>query len=49
VLTALEDTTVDRLAYLRAQLSDDYEPLFRGASDGAVAAPAATGRSARPD
>jgi uncharacterized protein (DUF2267 family) len=41
VLTTLEDTTSDRLAYVRAQLSEDYAPLFD--SDGA------TGRSARRD
>jgi RND superfamily putative drug exporter len=46
VFATLEDTTVDRLAYVRAQLSEDYEPLFRGPADGAVAAPAATDRSA---
>jgi RND superfamily putative drug exporter len=34
VLTTLEDTTADRLAYLRAQLSPDYEDLFRGSADG---------------
>ena len=28
VLTALEDTSADDLAYLRGQLSDDYEDLF---------------------
>jgi len=28
VLTALEDTSADGLAYLRGQLSDDYEDLF---------------------
>jgi uncharacterized protein (DUF2267 family) len=49
VLSALEDTTVDRLAYVRAQLSADYEPLFRGTADGAAAASAATDRSARRD
>jgi RND superfamily putative drug exporter len=49
VLSALEDTTVDRLAYVRAQLSADYDPLFRGSADGAVPARAATDRSARPD
>jgi predicted RND superfamily exporter protein len=36
VLTTLEDNTADRLAYVRAQLSDDYEPLFTDAADGAV-------------
>jgi len=35
VLTTLEDATTDRLAYVRAQLSEDYEPLFHGAADGA--------------
>jgi uncharacterized membrane protein YdfJ with MMPL/SSD domain len=45
VLTTLEDNTPDRLAYVRAQLSDDYEPLFSGGADGAVRV---TDRSARP-
>jgi RND superfamily putative drug exporter len=41
VLTTLESTTADRLAYLRAQLSPDYEELFSGAADGrAPVAPA---------
>jgi RND superfamily putative drug exporter len=35
VLTALADASADRLAYLRGQLSDDYEPLF---GDGRAAA-----------
>jgi putative drug exporter of the RND superfamily len=49
VLTTLEDTTVDRLAYVRAQLSDDYDDLFRAARDpGAPEAAPATGRSAPP-
>ena len=30
-------THADRLAYVRAQLSDDYEPLFTEAADDAVA------------
>ncbi|HEX2103699.1 MAG TPA: MMPL family transporter, partial [Solirubrobacteraceae bacterium] len=45
VLTTLEDSTTDRLAYVRAQLSPDYEELFAGRADGA--APGATDRSAR--
>jgi RND superfamily putative drug exporter len=49
VLSTLEDSTVDRLAYARAQLSEDYEPLFGGPADGAVAAAAARDRSARRD
>jgi putative drug exporter of the RND superfamily len=36
VLTTLEDNTADRLAYVRAQLSDDYGPLFAGEADGAA-------------
>jgi uncharacterized protein (DUF2267 family) len=32
VLTALEDTSADDLAYLRGQLSDDYEDLFAAAA-----------------
>src|SRR3954468_16236967 len=48
VLTTLEDATVDRLAYVRAQLSEDYEPLFHGGADGALAA-TATDRSAPRD
>jgi len=48
VLTTLEDATVDRLAYVRAQLSEDYEPLFHDGADGAVATPA-TDRSAPRD
>jgi len=37
VLTTLEDVSADRLAYLRAQLSPDYNDLFRGSADGAAA------------
>jgi uncharacterized protein (DUF2267 family) len=48
VLATLEDMSTDRLAYVRAQLSPDYEDLFAGQADGAAAAPA-TGRSARRD
>jgi putative drug exporter of the RND superfamily len=47
VMTTLEDTTTDRLAYVRAQLTPDYEELFAGRADGD--APAPTGRSARRD
>jgi putative drug exporter of the RND superfamily len=47
VLTTLEDTTTDGLAYVRAQLSPDYEELFAGRADGR--GPAPTGRSARRD
>jgi uncharacterized protein (DUF2267 family) len=36
VLTTLEDEAEDRLAYLRAQLSPDYEELFAGRADGAA-------------
>ena len=45
VLTALEDTTADRLAYVRAQLSDDYGALFERREPAA----AATGPAARRD
>ena len=48
ILTTLEDTTSDRLAYIRAQLSDDYASLFGGAPDGGAPA-RATDRSARRD
>lgn len=34
VLTTLEDTTTDHLAYIRAQLSPDFEELFQGRADG---------------
>jgi putative drug exporter of the RND superfamily len=34
VLTTLEDTTSDRLAYVRAQLSDDYAAFFAAPTDG---------------
>jgi uncharacterized protein (DUF2267 family) len=47
VLTTLEDTTPDSLAYVRAELSPDYEDLFAGRADGATPAP--TDRSARRD
>jgi hypothetical protein len=47
VLTTLEDTTTDGLAYVRAQLSPDYEELFAGRADGR--GPAPTDRSARRD
>jgi uncharacterized protein (DUF2267 family) len=47
VLTTLEDTTADRLAYVRAQLTSDYQELFAGRADGD--APAPTDRSARRD
>ncbi|MEA2229100.1 MAG: putative drug exporter of the superfamily [Solirubrobacteraceae bacterium] len=47
VMTTLEDTTTDRLAYIRAQLSPDFEELFEGRADGAVRAP--TDRSAPRD
>jgi RND superfamily putative drug exporter len=47
VLTTLEDSTADRLAYVRAQLTDDYGPFFSDPGDGAAAAP--TDRSERPD
>jgi uncharacterized protein (DUF2267 family) len=43
VLSALEESTHDRLAYVRAQLSDDYDAFFDGSADGGVA----TDRSAR--
>jgi uncharacterized protein (DUF2267 family) len=33
VLATLQDGSADGLAYLRAQLSEDYEPLFAGPSD----------------
>jgi uncharacterized protein (DUF2267 family) len=33
VLTALEDTSADGLAYLRGQLSDDYEDLFAAGAE----------------
>jgi hypothetical protein len=46
VLTTLEDNTADHLAYVRAQLSDDYGAFFHGPADGAGAV---TDRSARPD
>jgi putative drug exporter of the RND superfamily len=46
VLTTLEDNATDRLAYVRAQLSDDYGELFSGEADGAAPV---TDRSARPD
>jgi RND superfamily putative drug exporter len=36
VLTTLEDNTTDRLAYVRAQLSDDYGVFFAGDADGAA-------------
>jgi putative drug exporter of the RND superfamily len=45
VLTTLEDNTADRLAYVRAQLSDDYGAFFDASADGA----AVTDRSARRD
>ncbi|MEA2320529.1 MAG: putative drug exporter of the superfamily [Solirubrobacteraceae bacterium] len=47
VMTTLEDATTDRLAYIRAQLSPDFEELFEGRADGAVRAP--TDRSAPRD
>jgi uncharacterized protein (DUF2267 family) len=47
VLATLEDTSPDRLAYVRAQLSPDYEELFRGRADGG--APAPTDRAERRD
>jgi hypothetical protein len=46
-MTTLEDNAEDRLAYVRAQLSDDYGAFFNGPADGAAAAP--MNRSARPD
>jgi RND superfamily putative drug exporter len=49
VLSTLEDTTLDGLAYVRAQLSEDYESLFRRRADGTVAMSAARDRSALPD
>jgi RND superfamily putative drug exporter len=45
VLTTLEDNATDRLAYVRAQLSDDYGELFSGDADGAAPV---TDRSAPP-
>jgi putative drug exporter of the RND superfamily len=36
VLTTLEHITTDRLAYVRAQLSDDYGAFFSGDADGAA-------------
>jgi len=33
VLSTLEDASADRLAYVRAQLSDDYSPFFSGATE----------------
>jgi len=47
VLATLEDTTTDRLAYVRAELSPDYEELFAGRADGA--GPASADRSAHRD
>jgi uncharacterized protein (DUF2267 family) len=47
VMTTLEDNAQDRLAYVRAQLSDDYGAFFNAPPDGAAALP--TDRSARPD
>jgi RND superfamily putative drug exporter len=41
VLTTLEERSADRLAYVRAQLSDDYDPFFADA-------PAATSRAEAP-
>jgi RND superfamily putative drug exporter len=46
VLTTLEDNTTDRLAYVRAQLSDDFGAFFAGPADGATAS---TDRSAPRD
>jgi RND superfamily putative drug exporter len=46
VLTTLEDNATDRLAYVRAQLSDDYDAFFAGPADGAARA---TDRFERPD
>jgi RND superfamily putative drug exporter len=34
VLTTLEEVAPDDLAYVRAQLSDDYDPLFNGTGSG---------------
>jgi RND superfamily putative drug exporter len=39
VMTTLEDSTTDRLAYIRAQLSPDFEAMFDGPTDGRAAAP----------
>ena len=33
VLTTLEEVAPDDLAYVRAQLSDDYDPLFTPRTD----------------
>ena len=33
VLTTLEEVAPDDLAYVRAQLSDDYDPLFTSRTD----------------
>jgi uncharacterized protein (DUF2267 family) len=54
VLTTLQDASADRLAYVRAQLSDDYGALFahrpNGEGSRVVRAPApATDRSAPRD
>jgi RND superfamily putative drug exporter len=46
VLATLEDATADRLAYVRAELSPDFEELFAGRADGARAE-SAMDRSAR--
>ncbi|MEA2247744.1 MAG: putative drug exporter of the superfamily [Solirubrobacteraceae bacterium] len=40
VMTTLEDSTTDHLAYIRAQLSPDFEELFEGPTDGRAAASA---------
>jgi RND superfamily putative drug exporter len=45
VLRTLEDATADRMAYVRAQLSPDFQGLFRERTDGAAAA---TDRSGPP-
>ncbi|MEY2532428.1 MAG: putative drug exporter of the superfamily [bacterium] len=46
VMTTLEDGTTDRLEYIRAQLSPDFDELFSGRADGG--APPPTDRPARP-
>ena len=45
VLTTLEEAAPDDLAYVRAQLSDDYDSLFRDAPPGKSPEPAADAQS----
>jgi putative drug exporter of the RND superfamily len=49
VLMTLEEATTDRLAYIRAQLSADFEELFAGPADGAVSGPRERPAASRED